>query len=207
MHTMARCQEAVLNVPGVSATVGTLFCIEALVGQAQALDRAPADQVLVDDFGGVFRADVAVPDRLGVDNHCPTVLALIEAAGLVDTDPRRQAGSLGQLLDGGVELGLPVGVAGGAWGVLGTGVGTDKYMAFKRGQAVLLRSGDDSRVIGAGHCVQQSEGVEFPVWRSLDCNRKNRRDFDYRAQVLWPNGTSTRSHPSGRFRDCWFDPT
>jgi hypothetical protein len=91
--------------------VGTLFCIEALVGQAQALDRAPADQVLVDDFGGVFRADVAVPDSLGVDNHCPTVLALIEAAGLVDTDPRRQAGGLGQLLDGGVELGLAVGVA------------------------------------------------------------------------------------------------
>jgi hypothetical protein len=181
--------------------------VEAFVGKAKALDGAAGDEVLVDDFGGVFQADVAVPDSLRVDDDSRPVFALVEAAGLVDADAWGEAGSLGELLDGGVELGLPVGVAGGAWGVLGTGVGTDKYMAFKRGQAVLLRSGDDSRVIGAGHCVQQSEGVEFPVWRSLDCNRKNRRDFDYRAQVLWPNGTSTRSHPSGRFRDCWFDPT
>lgn len=114
--------------------------VEAFFGQAEALDRAAADEVLIDDFGGVFGADVTVPDGLRVDDDGGAVLALVEAAGLVDADARREAGGLGQLLNGGVELSFAVGVAGGARGILGTGVGADKDMAFKRGQAVLLRA-------------------------------------------------------------------
>jgi hypothetical protein len=120
--------------------------VEAFVGEAEALDGAAADEVLVDDFGSVFEGDVAVPDGLRVDDDGVAVLALIEAAGLVDPDPRRQAGGLGKLLDGGVEFALAVGVAGGARGVLGTGIGTDKDVAFKRGQEGLLRVEDRSRV-------------------------------------------------------------
>jgi len=113
--------------------------VEAFVGEAEALDGAAGDKVLVDDFGGVFKADVAVPDGLGVDDDCPAVFALVEAAGLVDADARCEAGGLGELLNGGVELGLAVGVAGRARGVLGAGVGADKDVAFKWGQEGLLR--------------------------------------------------------------------
>ena len=118
--------------------------VEALVGEAQALDGAAGDEVLVDDFGGVFQADVAIPDGLGVDHDGGAVLALIEAAGLVDADARGEAGGLGKLLDGRVELGLAVGVARGARGILGAGIGADKDVAFKRGQARLLGVGMNS---------------------------------------------------------------
>jgi len=159
MHTMARCQEAVLNVPGVSAPVGTLFRVETLVGQAQAFNWTAGDEVLIDNLGGVFRADVAVPDSLGVDDDGSAVLALIEAAGLVDAHARVEAGSLDELLNSGVQLGLAVGVARGARGVFGAGVGADKYVAFKRGQRELLRSGDEYRVTGTLNCLPGPRGT------------------------------------------------
>ena len=112
--------------------------VEAFVGEAEALDGAAGDKVLVDDFGGVFRADVAVPDGFRVDDDGGTVFALVEAAGLVDADARGEAGGLGELLDGGVEFGLAVGVTGGARGVLRAGIGADKDVTFKRGQEGLL---------------------------------------------------------------------
>jgi hypothetical protein len=119
--------------------MGAGLGVDAFVGEAEALDGTAGDEVLVDDFGGVFRADVAVPDGLGVDDDGVAVFALIEAAGLVDADAGGKAGGLDELLDGGVEFALAVGVAGGAWGVGGAGVGADKDVAFKRGQAGLLR--------------------------------------------------------------------
>lgn len=112
--------------------------VETFVGQAQALDGTATDEVLIDNFGGVFRADMPVPDGLRVDDDGGPMLALVQTAGLVDADARGEAGGLGQLLNGGMELSLAIGVAGGARGVLGTGIGADKDVAFKRGQAVLL---------------------------------------------------------------------
>ena len=108
--------------------------VEAFVGEAQALDGAAGDEVLVDDLCCVFRADVAVPDGLRVDDYGGAVFALIEAASLVDADPGAKAGRLDELLDCGVEFALAVGVAGGAWGILGAGVGADKDVALKWGQ-------------------------------------------------------------------------
>ena len=115
------------------------FGVDAFVGEAKALDRSASDEVFVDDFGGVFRADMAVPDSLRVDDDGVAVLALIEAAGLVDADAGAEAGGLHELLDGGVKFAFTVGIAGGAWCVGGTGVGADKNVAFKSGQAGLLR--------------------------------------------------------------------
>jgi hypothetical protein len=131
--------------------------VEAFIGQAKALDGPSGDEVFVDNIGSVFGTDVAVPHALRVDGDGGAVLALIEAARLVDADARSEAGGLGKLLNGGVEFGLAVGVAGRARSIFGTGIGADKDVAFKRGQAVLLRSGDRSRVTDWG------EGV---VWSS-----------------------------------------
>jgi hypothetical protein len=126
--------------------MGAGLGVDAFVGEAEALDGTAGDEVLVDDFGGVFQADVAVPDGLRIDDNGMAMLALIEAAGLVDADAGAEAGSLNELLDGSVEFALAVGVARGARGVGGAGVGADKDVAFKRGQMMLLRSGDRSRV-------------------------------------------------------------
>jgi hypothetical protein len=119
--------------------MGAGLGVEAFVGEAEALDRAACDEVLVDDFGSVFRADVAVPDALRVDDDGGAVFALIEATGLVYADAGPEIGSLHKLLDGCVEFSLAVGVAGGARRVLGTGVGADKDVAFEWGQEGLLR--------------------------------------------------------------------
>jgi hypothetical protein len=119
--------------------MGAGLGVEAFAGEAEALDWSAADEVLIDDFGGVFGADVAVPDGLRVNDDRGAVFALVEATGLVDADARGEAGGLGKLLDGGVEFALAVGVAGGAWGVLGTGVGANKDVALKWGQTRLLR--------------------------------------------------------------------
>ena len=67
--------------------------VEAGVGQAEALDGAAADKVLVHDFVEVAGFDEAVPDGFGVDHNYGAVLALVEAAGLVDADAMFQAGS------------------------------------------------------------------------------------------------------------------
>jgi hypothetical protein len=114
--------------------------VDAFVCETKALDGTPCDEVLIDDFSGVFRADMAIPDGLRVDDDGVAVFALIEAPGLVDADAGAEGGGLYELLDSGVEFALAIGVAGGARGVGGAGVGADKYVAFKRGQAGLLRN-------------------------------------------------------------------
>ena len=138
--------------------MGAGLSVEAFVGETEALDGTAGDEVLVDDFGGVFGAHVAIPNGLRINDDSVAMLALIEAAGLVDADARAEAGSLHELLNGGVEFALAVGVAGGAWGFGGAGVGADKNVAFKRGQEGLLRKGDRSRVTGGAFDAETCGG-------------------------------------------------
>ena len=63
-----------------SAAMRAGFCIQAFVGDAQAFNRAPADEMLLHNRFRVFRAHVAVPDSLRVDDDGGTMLALIQAA-------------------------------------------------------------------------------------------------------------------------------
>jgi len=119
--------------------MGAGLGVEELVGQAEALNGAAGNDVLVDDFGSIFGSDVAIPNSLGVDDDGGAVFALIQAAGLVYADAWAEAGGLYKLLDGGVQFALAVGVAAGARSVGGTGVGADKDVALKWGQTRLLR--------------------------------------------------------------------
>ena len=58
-------------------------CIEAAVGQHQALDWLATDYVGFDDFLDIGLGDVSIPNGLGIDDNSRAVLALIETAGLV----------------------------------------------------------------------------------------------------------------------------
>ena len=121
-----------------SGAVGAGFCVEAGVGDAEALDGAAGDEVLGDDLFGVFGFYRAVPDGLRVDDDSGAVLALIETAGLVDADASGEAGFAGELREAGVEGALAVGCAGSARGIGRAHVVTYEDMMFEKGHGVRI---------------------------------------------------------------------
>ena len=74
------------------------------------------------------------------------VLALVQAAGLIDAHLARKAGGLGKLLQLRVQIALSILGAGGPRRTGGTGVAADKNVVFERGQAEFLLDADTSRV-------------------------------------------------------------
>jgi hypothetical protein len=117
--------------------VGAALGIDAIVGNAEALNGAAVGQMLFDDLGGVFRLDSAVPDGLRVDDDGRAVLALVEAERLVDADTG-EAGGLGQLLKLREDFALSIGSARGAGSPLGANVMTDKDVMLEKRQSVIL---------------------------------------------------------------------
>jgi hypothetical protein len=76
--------------------------IDAAVGQAKVLNRTIALDVRRNDLEYVGNLYVSVPDGIGIHHHRRTVLALIEAAGLVGANAvfqstKRQLGLEGLL--------------------------------------------------------------------------------------------------------------
>jgi hypothetical protein len=61
----------------------TRGCIQAAIGQHQALNWLAADDVRLDDFIDVSLGDVSVPYGIGIDYEIRAVFALIETARLV----------------------------------------------------------------------------------------------------------------------------
>src|SRR3954453_12969964 len=53
----------------------------------EPFDRPAADYVRVDDLVHVIDGDMSVPDALGIDDQVRTVLALVEASGLIGANP------------------------------------------------------------------------------------------------------------------------
>jgi hypothetical protein len=70
-----------------SLPMRTALGIHALVWQAQPLHRPPANQMLLDNCNRIFRLYAAVPDCLWINHYRGTMLALIQATGLVDSYP------------------------------------------------------------------------------------------------------------------------
>src|SRR5437762_7364572 len=56
---------------------------------AQALDDAAVLQVFLDDLVDVSAVDIRVPDRVRINDDARTLLAAVEAAGLVDAELAR----------------------------------------------------------------------------------------------------------------------
>jgi len=112
-----------------------VFAVETLVSNAQALYGASADEMLFDDGCRVFGAHIAVPDGFGIDHDHGAVLALVEAAGLVDAHAATETGGLGELLQLGMKIAFSIGGTGGAGSTLGAHIMADKNMTFECGQA------------------------------------------------------------------------
>jgi hypothetical protein len=118
--------------------VGAGFGIQAGIDDTETLDGAAGDEVFGDDLIGVFRFDAAVPDGIGVDDDGGAVLALVEAAGLVDADAAGEAGFADELRKAGVERALAVGGAGGTGRIGGADVVADEDVAFEKGHELRI---------------------------------------------------------------------
>ncbi len=68
------------------SSMRTVFVVQTVLGDAQALDRLPAHDVTFDDLVDVFGTVDGVPHRFGIDDDCGTVFTLVKAAGLVGAD-------------------------------------------------------------------------------------------------------------------------
>lgn len=106
--------------------------------QFQPLHRAAFDQMGLHDLRHICRADVPVPDRIGIDDHIWPMFALVQATGFIDADtifqPRR-CHSLAQLS---MQLRFAIGIAAGA-GASGLAlIGADKKVPLILCQEISL---------------------------------------------------------------------
>ena len=60
--------------------------VDALIRQAQTFNRPVRHQMLGDDFLSVLGLNMAIPDSFRVNHNDRAMLALVQAAGFVDTD-------------------------------------------------------------------------------------------------------------------------
>jgi hypothetical protein len=108
--------------------------IDAFISEAQALYGTAVDQVFLDDLGGIFWLDVAIPDGFRVDDDSGAMLALIETAGLIDANRAAESGGLGELLQLSVQFALAVCGARGTRGSFGAGVVTNENVVLENWQ-------------------------------------------------------------------------
>jgi len=143
--------------------VRTVVGIDAGAGKAEAFDRAAVEEVLLDDLFGVAGFGETVPDGVGIDDEDGPVLALVEAAGLVDANAVLEAGGFDGILEGSAEfLGMLVGAAGA--GRLVALVETDEDVVFEGWHTWIgcRRQGAEMR---RGWKAERGHGVrEWRIW-------------------------------------------
>src|ERR1700761_3624789 len=108
--------------------------IQAALGQAQPLHRAPVQQMLADDLLDVVWLHKAIPDRPRIHHHRRPVLALVKASGLVHANLVPQPGALHRVLHASVDLALAVGGAGRPRRLRSPEICADKDMAIESRQ-------------------------------------------------------------------------
>jgi len=84
--------------------MGAVVSIDAGVRKAETFDRTAVYQVFLNDFLNVTLVDKTIPNGFGVDDEDWAVLALVQAAGLVNTDAVLQASGLYGVFQGSPEL-------------------------------------------------------------------------------------------------------
>jgi hypothetical protein len=160
----------VLLVP--ASPMRAAFGIHARVGKAQPLHRPPAHQVLRHNLFRVLRLHVPVPNRIGIHHYRGPMLALVQAAGLVDAHLRAQPGLARKLLQARVQSARSVACARGSRRIGRASVVTDKDVSFKWGQAENLLSPINS---GAAHSrltrvPHISSAAADEMWESTNPN-------------------------------------
>jgi len=109
----------------------TALGIQALARHPKPLNRPTANQVFLHNCDRIFGLHAAVPNRLWIDYDHWTMLALIQAPGLVDPHRRPQPGGPCQLLQLRVQLALSIRGARPPRSVRRPCVVTNKNMALK----------------------------------------------------------------------------
>ena len=145
--------------------MGACLGVDAPVREAEPFDRTSADQVLLDDLGGIFGLDVAVPDGFGIYDDRRAVLALVEASGFVDANRAAQAGGPGELLKLGMQFALAVGGARRSRSAFRTDIVADEDVVFENGQTIPPESRlqVDHAWAGAGDLCRRT----FHIWAVL----------------------------------------
>jgi hypothetical protein len=116
---------------GSLLAVRAVIGVDAGVGKAEALDGAAVEEVFLHDLFGVAGFGEAVPDGVRINDEDGAVLALVEAAGLVDADAVLEAGGFYGVLEGAAEfLAVFVGAAGAPRGFVAL-VQADKEVVFE----------------------------------------------------------------------------
>jgi len=107
-------------------------CVDAVVGQAQALDRSAVRQVGLGNFLRVGGRYKAIPDLFGVNDHRDPVPALIETPRSVDADaPGKTEAGGGRPQRLSNRLRVP-GMAAAAGMAVGANVRANEDVSFKQ---------------------------------------------------------------------------
>lgn len=112
--------------------------VQTGIFEAQALDRAIAEDVGVNDFVDVGESDSSVPDRLRINHEIGPVLALIETAGLVGAHPSLQTTLREFLLESLLQFRTTGGIAGAARVLGRANVAADKNVALELGHKEIV---------------------------------------------------------------------
>jgi len=111
--------------------MGTVVGIDAGVGEEEPFDRTAVYQVFLNDFLNVTLVDKTIPNGFGVDDEDWAVLALVQAAGLVNADAVLEASGLYGVFQGSPELFRVFVAAAGASGGVVAFVDADEEVVFK----------------------------------------------------------------------------
>ena len=82
----------------------TTLCIQARIGQPQPIYRPPVEQMLVHDLLHIPRIDKPIPNRIRIHHQGRSVLALVQARGLIHPDFSLQSSLFNRLFKGRLQL-------------------------------------------------------------------------------------------------------
>ena len=89
---LATCHSPLLAGHRVSTAMGTVGIVQAAFGNQEIIEDFSSQDRFGDDPGNVFDGDPAIPDSLGIDHDGRSVLALVEAAGMIGPGQGAESG-------------------------------------------------------------------------------------------------------------------
>jgi len=75
-----------------STAMGTVGIVKAAFGNQEIIEDFSSQDCFGDDPGNVLGGDPAIPDSLGIDHDGRSVLALVEAAGMIGPGQEAESG-------------------------------------------------------------------------------------------------------------------
>ena len=86
----------------------TALGVQAFIGNTQPLYRTAGNEMLGNDLFGILRLDASVPHGIRINHDRRAMLALVQAAGLIDPHFAAKTGLFRQLLEAGVQFALSI---------------------------------------------------------------------------------------------------